>query len=321
MRCQQRIAGGSLLRSHKVTLLVVGSVAFDSVRCPRGSVDRMVGGSATYFAVAASYFAPVQVVGVVGDDFQEEHHRIFAERGVSTEGLERVPGKTFFWSGEYSADLNERQTLDTQLNVFASFQPKLPPHYRQSPYLFLGNIDPELQLLVQSQMEAPALIAGDTMNFWIEGKRAALEKTLRKIDVLIINDSEARQLSGQYNLLKASRAIRAMGPEALVIKRGDNGATMFREGEVFSIPALPLEEVSDPTGAGDSFAGGFMGTVASLGIARDGMEGNVFRRAMIYGSVMGSFAVEQFGLERLRHLSRDEIDARFQEFRQLTRFE
>jgi len=263
-----------------MTLLVVGSVAFDSVRGPRGSVERMLGGSATYFSIAASYFTQVRVVGVVGEDFEEEHHSVLLERGVCTEGLERVPGKTFFWSGEYSADMNERQTLETQLNVFATFQPKLPPHYRQSPYLFLGNIDPELQLSVASQMESPALVAGDTMNFWIEGKRGELQKTLRKIHILIINDSEARQLSGEYNLLKAARAIQAMGPETVVIKRGDSGATMMlQEGEVFSIPALPLHEVYDPTGAGDSFAANAMldNVLVAYGVSCD-------KRAALYAA-------------------------------------
>jgi len=298
-----------------MSLLVVGSVAFDAVRTPRGSVDRMLGGSATYFAVAASYFTQVQLVGVVGDDFGEEHHAVLKERGVGTEGLERVPGKTFFWSGEYNADMNERTTHDTQLNVFADFHPKLPPRYRRLPYLFLGNIDPELQSLVQEQMEKPDIIGMDTMNFWIEGKREALGRTLRKIHVLVINDSEARQLSGEYNLLKAARAIRALGPETVVIKRGDNGATLFRDGEIFSTPALPLEEVHDPTGAGDSFAGGFMGYLATH--RAEARDGHGLRRAVIYGSVMGSYAVEAFGLERLRRLTRKEIDARFQEFKNL----
>ena len=302
-------------------LLVVGSVAFDAVRTPRGSVDRMVGGSATYFSVAASYFTQVRVVGVVGDDFEDEHHQVFLERGVCTEGLERVPGKTFFWSGEYSADLNDRRTLATELNVFASFQPKLPLHYRRTPYLFLGNIDPELQSLVQRQMEAPQLVAGDTMNFWIEGKRDKLEETLRNIGVLIINDSEARLLSGEHNLMKAARAIRAMGPQTLVIKRGDNGATLFREGEIFGVPALPLEDVFDPTGAGDSFAGGFMGYLASRAVEGNGPDPGDLRRAVIYGSVMGSFAVEHFGLERLRRLSRPQIETRYIEFQKLRRFD
>ena len=302
-------------------LLVVGSVAFDAVRTPHGSVERMVGGSATYFSVAASYFTQVCVVGVVGDDFEDEHHQVFIERSISTDGLERVPGKTFFWSGEYSADLNDRTTLVTDLNVFASFEPKLPPHYRQTPYLFLGNIDPELQSLVQRQMENPHLIAGDTMNFWIEGKRDKLAETLRTIGVLIINDSEARLLSGEHNLVKAARAIRAMGPPTVVIKRGDNGATLFRDGEIFSAPALPLEEVYDPTGAGDSFAGGFMGYLAAHLVPGTELAPDVLRRAIIFGSVMGSFAVEQFGLDRLRKLSRPAIDERYDEFRRLTRFD
>lgn len=304
-----------------MSLLVVGSVAFDAVRTERGCVDRMLGGSASYFAVAASYFTPVRLVGVVGDDFEPEHHQVFLDHGICVEGLERVAGKTFFWSGEYSPDMNERRTLDTQLNVFASFRPKLPAHYRQSPYLFLGNIDPELQSLVQGQMEAPRLIAGDTMNFWIEGKRKELEQTLRSMHALVINDSEARLLSGEWNLMKAARAIRAMGPQMVVIKRGDNGASLFRDGEVFSIPAFPLEEVCDPTGAGDSFAGGFMGYLASGRSVAVDLDRNALRRAIIYGSVMGSFAVERFGLEGLRRLTKQEIEQRFREFTHLTRFE
>jgi sugar/nucleoside kinase (ribokinase family) len=303
-------------------LVVVGSVAFDSVRGPRGCVERMLGGSATYFAIAASYFTSVRVVGVVGDDFADEHHSVLLNRGVCTQGLERVAGKTFFWSGEYSADMNDRQTLDTQLNVFAEFQPKLPVDYRSTPYLFLGNIDPELQSMVAGQMQNPKLIAGDTMNFWIEGKRAALEQTLRKIHVLLINDSEARLLSGHFNLVKAGRAIQALGPETVVIKRGDNGVTMLQENDIFSFPALPLEEVHDPTGAGDSFAGGFMGYLASRsGLNGHALDRNAFRRAAIYGSVMGSFAVEKFGVDRLLNLTREEIETRLSELRHLTHFE
>ena len=304
-----------------MSLLVVGSVAFDAVKTPKGSVDRMLGGSATYFSVAASYFTPVRVVGVVGEDFGHEHLQVFSERGIGTEGLERVPGKTFFWSGEYSKNLNDCRTLDTQLNVFATFHPKLPEADRQSPYLFLANIDPELQWSVQSQMESPVLIAGDTMNFWIEGKRAELEKTLKRVHILIINDSEARLLSREYNLSRAARVIRAMGPDLVVIKRGDNGATMFREEEVFSLPALPVEDVTDPTGAGDSFAGGFMGYLTSHAPRNDGSATRLFRKAVIYGSVLGSFAVESFGPDRLRRLNRDEIEQRFHEFAHLTRFE
>jgi sugar/nucleoside kinase (ribokinase family) len=304
-----------------MSLLVVGSVAFDAVRTPHGNVDKMLGGSATYFAVAASYFTPVRVVGVVGEDFGEEHHRVLLDRGVCTEGLERVPGKTFFWSGEYAPNMNDRTTLDTQLNVFATFQPKLPPHYRKSPFLFLGNIHPELQSLVQSQMEAPQLIGGDTMNLWIETTRPALERMLKGLNIVVINDSEARMLSGEWNLAKAARAIRKMGPQTVVIKRGDNGASVYEEGHAFFAPALPIEEVHDPTGAGDSFAGGFMGYLASQEGANHPSSINQMRRAIVYGSVLGSFAVEQFGLERLKHLTREEIDARYREFQSLTRFE
>jgi sugar/nucleoside kinase (ribokinase family) len=217
--------------------------------------------------------------------------------------------------------MNERRTLDTQLNVFATFRPKLPEHYRQSSYLFLGNIDPELQALVQSQMEAPRLVAGDTMNFWIEGKRKELEETLRNMHILIINDSEARLLSGEWNLMKAARAIRALGPRTVLIKRGDNGASVFEDDHIFSVPALPLEEVHDPTGAGDSFAGGFMGYLAGQVADDRFIPSTLMRRAVIYGSVMGSFVVERFGLDRLRNLTREEIDARYHEFLHLTRFE
>ena len=302
-----------------MSLLVVGSVAFDAVETPHGKVDRMLGGSATYVAVAASYFTPVRVVGVVGDDFGDEHTQVFLDHGVCTEGLERVAGKTFFWSGVYSPDMNQRTTLVTDLNVFATFQPKLPPHYRQSPYLFLGNIDPELQSQVQQQMEKPRLIGGDTMNLWIDIKRPELEKMLKSLHVLVINDAEARQLSGEWNLTRAARAIRSMGPQTVVIKRGDNGASVYEEGHIFLAPALPLEEVHDPTGAGDSFAGGFMGYLASHTANGQPSTASHIRRAIIYGSVMGSFAVERFGLERLRHLTRAEIDARYREFQGLMR--
>ena len=302
-------------------LLVVGSVAFDAVRTPHGAVDRMIGGSATYFSVAASYFTQVRVVGVVGDDFEDEHHQVFVEQGICTEGLERVTGKTFFWSGEYSADLNDRTTLVTDLNVFADFEPKLPPHYRQTPYLFLGNIDPELQSFVHRQMENPHLIGGDTMNLWIASKREHLEETLQGINMLIINDSEARQLSGEHNLVKAARAIHAMGPQTVVIKRGDSGAMLFRDGDIFTAPAMPLDDVYDPTGAGDSFAGGFMGFLAAHLVPGTPPTPDILRRAMIFGSVMGSYAVEHFGLERLRNLTRAEIDERYNAFRRLTRFE
>ena len=297
--------------------LVVGSVAFDAVQTPFGRVDRMLGGSATYFALAASFFTQVRLVAVVGEDFTDADLAVFHERNISTDGLERRPGKTFFWAGEYSDDLNERRTLDTQLNVFAEFQPKLPDDYRQSEFLFLGNIDPELQRSVQSQMAAPKLVAGDTMNFWIEGKPEQLRRTLTGIDVLLINDSEARLLSGEYNLAAAARGIHAMGPRMLVVKRGEYGAVLFHNGRVFLVPGFPLEAVRDPTGAGDSFAGGFMGALAAAGA----LDEAALRRAMIYGSVLGSFTVEQFGVERLRGLTRPEIDRRYHEFRKFTAFD
>lgn len=304
-----------------MSLLVVGSVAFDAVRTPHGKVDKMLGGTAAYFSLAASYFSPVRVVGVVGDDFEERHLRVLTDRGVSTEGIERVPGKTFFWSGEYAPNMNDRTTLDTQLNVYANFQPKLPPAYRKTPFLFLGNIDPTLQCLVQSQMEAPRLVGGDTMNLWIETTRPELERMLKGLDILVINDSEARMLSGEWNLAIAGRAIRSMGPKTVVIKRGDSGASVYEEDHVFMAPALPLENVVDPTGAGDSFAGGFMGYLAASADESHATPRARMRRAIIYGSVMGSFAVERFGLERLQNLTREEIDDRYSEFRQLTHFD
>jgi sugar/nucleoside kinase (ribokinase family) len=304
-----------------MSLLVVGSVAFDAVRTPQGHRDKMLGGSATYFAVAASYFSPVRVVGVVGDDFEERHLRVLSDRGVSTEGIECLSGKTFSWSGEYAPNMNDRTTLDTQLNVFATFQPKLPPDYRKTPFLFLGNIDPTLQCLVQNQMEAPRLIGGDTMNLWIETTRPELERMLKGLDILVINDSEARMLSGEWNLARAGRAIRSMGPKTVVIKRGDSGASVYEEDHVFMAPALPLENVVDPTGAGDSFAGGFMGYLAASADESHATARARMRRAIIYGSVMGSFAVECFGLERLQNLTREEIDDRYSEFRRLTHFD
>ena len=297
--------------------LVVGSVAFDAVQTPFGRVDRMLGGSATYFALAASFFTPVRLVAVVGEDFTDADLAVFGDRNISTDGLERRPGRTFFWSGEYSADLNERRTLETQLNVFAEFQPELPAAYRQSEFLFLGNIDPELQQSVQSQMSAPKLVAGDTMNFWIERKPEQLRRTLAGLDVLLINDSEVRQLSGEYNLSVAARRIQALGPRTLVAKRGEYGAVMFHDGHVFLAPGFPLEQVRDPTGAGDSFAGGFLGALAEAGT----LDEAALRRAMIYGSVLGGFTVEQFGVERLRSLTRPEIDRRYREFRELTAFD
>lgn len=300
-----------------MSLLVVGSVAFDALETPFGKVDRTLGGAATYFAVAASFFTRVNLVAVVGDDFTRRDAAIFRGRRVDLRGLERAPGKTFFWAGRYGANLNERVTLATDLNVFATFNPKLPPQFCGSKYIFLANIDPTLQRSVLHQVHGtPKLVALDTMNYWIERTPEALRETLRHAQVLMINDEETRQLSNEYNLLRAARHIFEMGPKTLVIKRGEHGALMVHDNSIFAVPGLPLEEVHDPTGAGDSFAGGFMGYLASAGRIND----TTLRRAMIYGSVLGSFTVERFGLDRLRTLSRREIDARARHFHKLTRF-
>ncbi len=299
-------------------LLVVGSVAFDGIETPFGKVERTLGGAATHFSLAASYFAPVQLVGVVGEDFEEKHARILRKRGVDLEGLERTPGKTFFWAGKYGRNPNERTTLATELNVFAGFRPRLPERYRESRFVFLANIDPTLQLSVLDQVRrTPKVTALDTMNYWIERTPAELRRTLRRVDILIINDEEARQLTGEQNLVFAAAAIFKMGPKALVIKRGENGATLMTGQFIFSIPGFPLKRVKDPTGAGDSFAGGFMGWLAKAGKADTGS----LRRAMVYGSVMGSFAVEEFGVARVARLRAREIADRARRFERLTRFE
>jgi sugar/nucleoside kinase (ribokinase family) len=298
-------------------LLVVGSIAFDSVETPHGAVNRMLGGAATYVAVAASQFTGVRVVGIVGDDFTREHARVFARRGIDTEGIERAPGKTFFWAGRYNINMNERTTLATELNVFSGFRPKLPPSYRDSRFVFLANIDPTLQLSVLRQVRRrPKLVAMDTMNYWIERAPGELRKVLRHVDILVINDDEARQLAGQHNLTRAAKRIFRMGPEILVIKRGEHGSLMLSDRFMFAAPAFPLEDVCDPTGAGDCFAGGFMGYLAQSGRR----NAAALRIAMIYGSVMGSFAVERFGLERIQALRRPEIIRRARKFFQLTQF-
>ena len=300
-----------------MSLLVVGSVAFDALESPYGKVERTVGGAATYFAVAASFFAPVSLVGIVGDDFTPEDEKIFRGRNIDTDGLERAAGKTFFWAGRYSQNLNERVTLGTELNVFAEFKPRLPEKYRASKYVFLANIAPDLQRDVLHQVKKrPKLAALDTMNYWIERSNAELRETLKHVDILMINDSETRELSSEHNLLRAARHIFKMGPKTLVVKRGEYGAMMVDKRGVFCVPAFPLEEPHDPTGAGDSFAGGFMGYLAGCGDKTDA----ALRRAMVYGSVMGSFAVEKFGLDRLRHLKRNEIHARARHFAKLTQF-
>ncbi|MBM3813829.1 MAG: sugar kinase [Acidimicrobiia bacterium] len=305
-----------------MSLVVVGSLAYDAVETPHGKVDRMLGGSCTYVSVAASFFSPVSIVGVVGDDFAEEDVQLLQGRGIDVEGVERVPGKTFFWSGVYSEDMNERTTLATDLNVFADFQPKLPASYKTKPYLFLGNIQPQLQKDVRRQMNGVRLAGGDTMNLWIEQTREPLLDTIKDWDFLLINDGEARMLSGEHNIKKTARAILEMGPKTLIIKRGEYGALLFHDDDVFSAPGYLLDSLHDPTGAGDCFAGGFMGYLSSRNVdlndpAADRKE---LSRAVIYGSVMGSFCCERFGVERFRSLTRAEIDNRFQEFKSLTDF-
>ncbi|HUS18066.1 MAG TPA: PfkB family carbohydrate kinase [Terriglobales bacterium] len=300
-----------------MAVLVVGSVAFDGIQTPSGKVDRCLGGSATYFSLAASFFTDVRVVAVVGDDFTAEDEAVMGKRGIDTSGIQRAKGKSFFWAGEYGDNLNEAKTLRTDLNVFEKFDPQIPPDFLGSEYLFLANIDPVLQGNVRKQMSDARLVGGDTMNFWITGKAKDLAQTLEGIDILMINDGEARMLGGKTSLLRASKKILAMGPRILVIKHGEYGATaFFREAGLhpFRAPALPIEEVVDPTGAGDCFAGGFMGYIA----AQPELNREVLKRAMFYGGVMGSFAVERFGTQRLQELSRGEIDARFQLFRELS---
>jgi len=300
-----------------VSLLVVGSVAFDALESPYGKVDRTLGGAATYFAVAASFFTPVSLVGIVGDDFTPEDEKIFRGRNIDTDGLERAEGKTFFWAGRYSQNLNERVTLATELNVFAEFKPRLPQQYRTSKYVFLANIAPDLQRDVLHQVKKrPKIAALDTMNYWIERSNTELRETLKHVDILMINDSETRELSSEHNLLRAAKNIFKMGPTTLVVKRGEYGAMMVDKRGIFCVPAFPLEEPHDPTGAGDSFAGGFMGYLAGCEDKSDAS----LRRAMVYGSVLGSFTVEKFGLDRLRHLKRSEIHARARHFAKLTQF-
>jgi sugar/nucleoside kinase (ribokinase family) len=301
-----------------MSLLVVGSVAYDAIETPFGKVDRTLGGAASYFSLAASRFTPVRLVAVVGDDFDKRDEATLRAHRIDVSGVERAPGKSFFWAGRYSQNLNERTTLATELNVFAAFNPKLPPAFRDSPYVFLANIDPTLQLSVLKQIRGkPKLVALDTMNYWIERTPAELRETLKHTQILMINDDETRQLSGEHNLLRAARHIFSMGPKTLVIKRGEHGALMVHNRFLFSVPGFPLEEVHDPTGAGDSFAGGFMGYLASVGRVTD----DSLRRAMVYGSVLGSYAVEKFGVERLTKLTLREIHARARRFHHLTAFE
>jgi len=305
-----------------MSITVVGSVAYDSIETPAGRRERCLGGAATYFALAASFFCDVRVIAVVGDDFGPQQEAVFHARNIDIRGIEHAPGKSFFWEGSYLDNLNEARTHNTELNVFATFEPKIPDAYRDSEFLFLANIDPVLQKRVRDSMPGVKLVAGDTMNYWIKDHRAALEQVLKGLDILLINDTEARMIAGSNNLLRAARAVMALGPRFLVVKHGEYGATLFHGASLqheatertFRAPAMLLEEVVDPTGAGDSFAGGFFGYLA----AQQELTPGTFRRAMFYGSVMGSFACERFGTERLQQLSRAEIDARFQAFRELT---
>lgn len=300
-----------------MSLLVIGTVAFDSVKTPFGEVDDVLGGSATYFSTSASFFTDVKLVAVVGEDFPDEHVEFLKSREIDVKGLQKAPGKTFRWKGRYDYDLNTAHTLDTQLNVLASFKPELPDDYRDAEFVFLGNIDPVLQLDVLKQVRKPKLVACDTMNFWIEGKLPELKETLKHVDILTINEGEARELAKEPNLVKAAKAILAMGPKTLIVKRGEYGSLMFSDSGTFSAPAYPLESVFDPTGAGDTFAGGFMGYLSNTGNMNDG----AIRQAIIFGSVMASFNVEEFSLNRMKKLDYKEIEERYKEFKRLTHFE
>ena len=313
-----------------MSILVVGSVAFDSIETPSGKVERILGGAATHFSLAASYFTDVRVIAVVGEDFTAEHEAVFEKRGIDIDGIEHAPGLSFHWTGAYSGSLNEAKTLGTDLNVFAAFEPKIPEQYLDSEYLFLANIDPVLQSRVRTQMPKVRLVCGDTMNYWIADHRENLLKVLHDLDVLLVNDGETRMIAGETNMVKAADAVMALGPKAIVVKHGEYGATGFfsdrafdgavsdqRKTRPFRAPALPLAEVVDPTGAGDSFAGGFYGYIAS----QPKLTPAVFRTAMFYGGVMGSFAVERFGTERLQAVTSEEINTRFELFREISHLE
>lgn len=301
-----------------MSLLVVGSVAFDAVETPFGKCEKMLGGSTSHFSIAASYYTDVRIVGVVGGDFSEVEQKVFDSHQIDTTDLERIPdGKTFFWRGRYDYDLNVAHTLDTQLNVFADFKPKLSDESKKARLVFLGNIQPDLQREVREQVPGAELVALDTMNLWIETARDSLLRTIKGVDLMIINDAEVRQLTKIPNLIKAARTVLTWGPKALIVKRGEYGAALFTPDNYFAIPAYPLESVFDPTGAGDTFAGGFMGYLSS----QESLDDAAMRRAMIFGSVMASFNVEEFGTERVRRLTQPEINARFKAFKQMTHFE
>ena len=297
-----------------MAITVVGSVAYDTIETPAGRRERCLGGAATYFSLAASFFTNVRVIAVVGEDFGKRQEAVFQARNIDTRGIEHTAGKSFFWEGSYLENINEAKTHNTELNVFAAFEPKIPEAYSDSEFLFLANIDPVLQRRVREAMPDVKLVAGDTMNYWIKDHRPALLEVLKGLDILLINDTETKMLAGNNNLVQAARAVMALGPKTLVVKHGEYGATLFHGAKIFRAPALPLEEVIDPTGAGDSFAGGFFGYLA----AQRELTPAAYRSAMFYGGVMGSFACERFGTERMQKLTRPEIDARFNLFRELT---
>ena len=299
-----------------MSIVVVGSVALDSSETPSGRADEVLGGSAAYFAVAASYFAPVNLVAVVGEDFPEEAKATLVSPTINLDGLEVYPGRTFRWTGRYNENLNMRDTLDLQMNVLSDFAPQLSEQYRQTPFVFLGNIDPGLQIRVLDQLAQPRLVGCDTISHWIENERPALEAVLKRVDVLIINDEEARMISGEHNVVRAARQILTMGPKTLLVKRGEYGVLLFSPQSVFAVPAYPLEKVSDPTGAGDSFAGGFLGYLAE---SNDVSEAGL-RKAIVYGSAVASFTVEDFSLRRLQSLTRGDIEQRYRQFVSLTKF-
>ncbi|HYC56525.1 MAG TPA: PfkB family carbohydrate kinase [Candidatus Binatia bacterium] len=299
------------------SVCVVGSVALDSLETPHGNAPDVLGGACSYFAVAANFFAPVNLVGVVGSDFPEEERRFLVETGINIEGLEEAEGKTFRWHGRYHENMNVRDTLSVALNVFEQFNPKLPESYRGSEFVFLANIQPTLQANVLSQLLSPQYVGADTMDYWIQSAPEELKTLLSQVDMLSINDSEALQLSGEGNIVKAARKILAMGPRHLIVKRGEYGALQFSADEIFAVPAFPLEEVIDPTGAGDSFAGGMIGSLAEEGE----VTSRTLRRAIVYGTVVASFTVENFGLDRLKSLTREEIDRRFKQFMAITDFQ
>lgn len=300
------------------SIVVVGSMAFDSIETPFGKQGKVLGGSANYFSLSASYFAPVRCVSVVGQDFPKEHLELFKKRNIDTKGIKIDDGQTFHWAGRYGYDLNQAHTLETHLNVFEKFSPEIPADYTNSEFVMLGNIAPPLQSKVLAQMKNPKLIALDTMNFWIEGQREALIQAISKTHILIINEGEVRQLTQTYNIVQAAQIVRSWGPQILVVKRGEYGAILFDHGEVFSVPGLPLAEVKDPTGAGDTFAGGFMGYLASQG--QFSLSRYTLRKAIVYGSVMASFTVQDFGFNEILNLSRELIDERYRRFIELTAF-